>query len=113
MSTIKNNYIFKSFTENDLFEYREVCKEIGKCASSYEKKIKKGDVLDDFYLDYIFNTSQSCKFYNIEVKFIVKKRLIRRRVFFVITEITEINKDDYLDIILEIKKNSYGQGKEK
>lgn len=109
MSTIKNSDVFKSFTDNDLFEYREVCKEIKEYADLYAKKIKKGDSLNDFFLDYVFNTSHSCKFYNMEVQFIIKKRFRKKKVFFVIKAIEEISRDDYLDIIFEIKKSSHGE----
>ena len=104
MGIIEDKEVFKNFTKNDLFEYRQVCKKIGEHAKMYEKKINKLKLSNEFHIDYIFNTSHSAKFYNIEVKFLVKKRFRKSKVFFNIIKIVEISQDDFLDIIDEIKK---------
>lgn len=104
MGIIEDKEVFKNFTKNDLFEYRQVCKIIGEHAEMYEKEIKKLKLSNEFYIDYVFNTSHSAKFYNIEVRFLVKKRLRKSKVFLNIIKIVEISQDDFLDIIDEIKK---------
>jgi hypothetical protein len=95
---------YKTLTDNDKFEYKQMCNFFKEMAREYETDYLGRELDSVFNISYTFNTSESNRFFVIIVKYTVKKGWFKHKVFFSIKEFYEVSHDDYLDIMNEIKE---------